>query len=201
MSAVETVQYDMITTQHVHRDAARAAALSPRAVSEAGASCPVRPARRSRGSVADVPPRMLHSNIDPLTVGRGIDGQSSGNFVLAPMRPAGLRIRYDRAAAFGQIHNRHRDRNDGNRPGPAPDSVSRPSPTGVVCTTAFEVEWTTMPSKRLIKDSQRHQVVLGYWHIQQILGRLYPIRSYRTFARNHGVGVVDAIRAVLTGKP
>ncbi len=70
-----------------------------------------------------------------------------------------------------------------------------------MCATAFEVEWTNNASERAIKDFRRHQAVSGYWHNQQTLGWFYWIRSCRTSARNHGVGIINAIHAALTGKP
>jgi transposase len=43
--------------------------------------------------------------------------------------------------------------------------------------------------------------VSGYWHSTITLGRFCRVRSYLVTARNHGVEAIDAIHAVLTGKP
>ena len=50
-------------------------------------------------------------------------------------------------------------------------------------------------------DHARVLAVSGYWHTQRTLARWCRIRSYLDSARNHGLRALDAIRAVLEGKP
>jgi hypothetical protein len=78
---------------------------------------------------------------------------------------AGLRERYDKAAAFGRTHNRLRDWHEGNHPGYALGSWLRDYKEQVfLFTRNFAVDWTNNISERGAKAAKRHQAVSGYWH-------------------------------------
>ncbi|MGH3898023.1 MAG: hypothetical protein ACRDTA_07145 [Pseudonocardiaceae bacterium] len=92
---------------------------------------------------------------------RNLDGQSSRNSALDPTRPAGLRTCYDRAATFGQTHNRHCDWSEGDPPDTPVARCADHADEVCLCTIAFEVEWTGNASGRAVKDSKQHQAVSG----------------------------------------
>jgi len=128
--------------------------------------------------------------------------KAAGQTMLEADVLAGLRARYDQAVAFGQIHNRHRDWDEGNHPAYTLACWLADYAEQVwLFAAAFDVEWTNNASERAIKDPKRHQAVSGYWHTQATLGRYCRIRSYLTSARNHGTDVIDAIHTALAGKP
>jgi len=85
---------------------------------------------------------------------------------------AKLRQRYDEAVAFGIIHNRHRDWDDGNHPGYVLGCWLRDYAGQVwLCTREPAVEWTNNISEQGAKAAKRHQAVSGYWHTQATLAR------------------------------
>ena len=99
-------------------------------------------------------------------------------------------------------HNRLRDWHDGNHPGYALGCWLQEYKEQVwLFTREFAVEWTRNSAERAVKGPKRHQAVSGYWHTQRTLARWCRIRSYLDSARNHGLRALDAIRAVLEGKP
>jgi transposase len=113
-----------------------------------------------------------------------------------------LRQRYDEAAAFGIIHNRLRDWQDGNHPGYALGCWLREYKEQVfLFTRDFAVDWTTNVAERGAKAAKRHQAVSGYWHSLATLARWCRIRSYLDSATAHGITALDAIRDALAGKP
>jgi len=85
---------------------------------------------------------------------------------------AKLRQRYDEAVAFGIIHNRHRDWDDGNHPGYVLGCWLRDYAGQVwLFTREPAVEWTNNISEQGAKAAKRHQAVSGYWHTQATLAR------------------------------
>jgi transposase len=115
---------------------------------------------------------------------------------------AKLRQRYDEAVAFGIIHNRHRDWDDGNHPGYVLGCWLRGYAGQVwLFTREPAVEWTNNISEQGAKAAKRHQAVSGYWHTQATLARWCRIRSYLDSAASHGLTALDAITAALAGKP
>jgi hypothetical protein len=115
---------------------------------------------------------------------------------------AGLRERYDTAAAFGITHNRLRDWHQGNHPGYALGCWLRDYKEQVfLFTRDFAVDWTNNVSERGAKAAQRHQAVSGYWHSLATLARWCRVRSYLESAAAHGITALGAIRDALAGKP
>jgi len=113
-----------------------------------------------------------------------------------------LRQRYDEAAAFGIIHNRLRDWQDGNHPGYALGSWLRDYKDQVfLFTRDFAADWTNNVSERGAKAAKRHQAVSGYWHTLTTLARWCRIKSYIDSAAAHGITALDAIRDALAAKP
>jgi hypothetical protein len=113
-----------------------------------------------------------------------------------------LRGRYDEAAAFGIIHNRLRDWQDGNHPGYALGCWLRGYKEQVfLFTRNFAADWTNNVSERGAKAAKRHQAVSGYWHTLATLARWCRIRSYLDSAANHGLTALDAITCALAGNP
>lgn len=128
--------------------------------------------------------------------------KAAGRKAIDPDLLADLRDRYDKAVAFGQTHNQHRDWHDGNHPAyTLANWLATYADQVWLYTTVFDVDWTNNGSERAIKDPKRHQAVSGYWHTQQTLGRYCKIRSYLVSARNHGVQAIDAIHTALAGNP
>jgi transposase len=110
--------------------------------------------------------------------------------------------RYDKAAAFGAIHNRLRDWHKGSHPGYALAAWLREYKEQVwLFTRDFTVQWTNNAAERAVKAPKRHQAVSGYWHTLETLDRWCRIKSYLTSAANHGLGVLHAITAAIEGKP
>ena len=119
-----------------------------------------------------------------------------------PQVIAGLRERYDEAAAFGITHNRHRDWHDGNHPGYALGSWLHAYAGQLwLFTSNPAVEWTNNVSERGAKAAKRHQAVSGYWHTQATLARWCRIRSYLDSATAHGHTALDAVTTALAGQP
>ena len=113
-----------------------------------------------------------------------------------------LRQRYDEAAAFGIIHNRLRDWQDGNHPAYALGCWLRGYKEQVfLFTRDFAADWTNNVSERGAKAAKRHQAVSGYWHTLATLARWCRIRSYLDSAATHGITALDAIRDALASKP
>jgi transposase len=130
------------------------------------------------------------------------DARARGDTALGPEVLAGLRERYDKAAAHGIIHNRLRDWASGNHPGYALGCWLRDYKEQVfLFTRDFAVDWTNNVSERGAKAAKRHQAVSGYWHSLATLARWCRIRSYLDSAAAHGTTALDAIRDALTGKP
>ena len=128
--------------------------------------------------------------------------RARGDTALDPQLLAGLRERYDTAAASGITHNRLRDWHEGNHPGYALGCWLRDYKEQVLLFTRhFNVDWTNNVSERGAKAAKRHQAVSGYWHTLATLARWCRIRSYLDSAAAHGVTVLEAIRDALAGKP
>jgi transposase len=130
------------------------------------------------------------------------DARTCGDTALDQAILDGLRDRYDKAAAFGAIHNRLRDWDKGNHPGWALATWLQDFREQVLLFTRdFTVQWTSNAAERAVKAPKRHQAVSGYWHTLETLARWCLIRSYLTSAANHGIPVPDAIRTAIEGKP
>jgi hypothetical protein len=130
------------------------------------------------------------------------DARARGDTALDPKLLADLRERYDKAAAFGSVHNRLRDWHDGNHPGYALATWLQQYKEQVfLFTRDFSVDWTNNVSERGAKAAKRHQAVSGYWHSLATLARWCRIRSYLDTAAAHGTTALDAVRAVIEGKP
>jgi transposase len=130
------------------------------------------------------------------------EARARGDTALDPGQLTKLRQGYDEAAAFGITHNRLRDWHDGNHPGYTLGCwLQEYKEQAWLFTRQFTVEWTSNSAERAVKGPKRHQAVSGYWHTQRTLARWCRIRSYLDSARNHGLRVLDAIRAALKGKP
>jgi len=63
------------------------------------------------------------------------------------------------------------------------------------------VDWTNNVSERGAKKAKRHQAVSGCWHSLATLGRWCRLSSYLDSAAAHGTAALDAVRAVIEGKP
>jgi len=130
------------------------------------------------------------------------DARARGDTALDPKALAGLRERYDKATAHGIVHNRLRDWASGNHPGYALGCWLRHYKEQVfLFTRDFAVDWTNNISERGAKAAKRHQAVSGYWHSLATLARWCRIRSYLDTAAAHGTTALDAVRAVIEGKP
>jgi hypothetical protein len=130
------------------------------------------------------------------------DARARGDTALGQQLLDRLRDRYDKAAAFGAIHNRLRDWDKGNHPGWVLATWLQDfKEQAWLFTRDFTVQWTNNAAERAVKAPKRHQAVSGYWHTLETLARWCIIRSYLTSASNHGVPVLDAIRAAIEGRP
>ena len=130
------------------------------------------------------------------------EARARGGTALGTDVLAGLEERYDQAISTGIIHNRLRDWHDGNHPGYALGCWLRDYKEQVFLFTGdFAVPWTNNVSERGAKAAKRHQAVSGYWHTLRTLARWCRIRSYLDSAAAHGITALDAIRAVIEGKP
>jgi transposase len=130
------------------------------------------------------------------------DARARGSTALDQQVLDGLRERYDTAAEFGRVHNRLRDWHDGNHPGYALACWLQQYKEQVfLFTRDFAVGWTNNVSERGAKKAKRRQAVSGYWQSLPSLSRWCRIASYLDSAAAHGTGALDAVRAVLEGKP
>jgi transposase len=130
------------------------------------------------------------------------DARARGSTALDPQVLAGLRERYDQAAESGRIRNRLRDWDTGNHPGYALACWLRDYKEQVLLFTRdFNVDWTSNVSERGAKAARRHQAVSGYWHSLATLARWCRLRSYLDSAAAHSIAALNAVRAVIEGKP
>ena len=130
------------------------------------------------------------------------DARARGDTALSKEILDHLRERYDTAAGFGRVHNRLRDWHDGNHPGYALACWLRQYKEQVfLFTRDFAVDWTNNVSERGAKKAKRRQAVSGYWQSLVTLGRWCRIASYLDSAAAHGTRALDAVRAVIEGKP
>jgi transposase len=130
------------------------------------------------------------------------EARARGSTALDPQLLDKLRERYDEAVSTGIIHNRLRDWDSGNHPGYALGCWLRDYKEQVfLFTRDFAVDWTNNVSERGAKAAKRHQAVSGYWHNLATLARWCRIRSYLDSAAAHGTTALDAVRAVIEGKP
>jgi transposase len=130
------------------------------------------------------------------------DARARGSTALDQQVLDDLRGRYDTAAEFGRVHNRLRDWHNGNHPGYALACWLRGYKEQVfLFTRDFSVGWTNNVSERGAKKAKRHQAVSGYWHSLATLARWCRIASYLDSAATHGTAALDAVRAVIEGKP
>jgi transposase IS66 family protein len=130
------------------------------------------------------------------------DARARGSTALDQQVLDDLRERYDTAVAAGRIHNRLRDWDTGNHPGYALACWLRDYKEQVfLFTRDFAVGWTNNVSERGAKAAKRRQAVSGYWHSLVTLARWCRIRSYLDSAAAHGATALDAVRAVIEGKP
>ncbi|MGH3282369.1 MAG: IS66 family transposase [Trebonia sp.] len=130
------------------------------------------------------------------------DARARGSTALDQQVLDDLLERYDTAAESGRIHNRLRDWGTGNHPGYALANWLRGYREQVfLFTRDFAVDWTNNVSERGAKAAKRHQAVSGYWQSLATLARWCRIRSYLDSAAAHGTTALDAVRAVIEGKP
>jgi transposase len=130
---------------------------------------------------------------------------AGGHDRLDPDLLADLRRRYDKAVAWGEITNRHRDWHEGNHPGYVLARRLKDKAERIwTFTRNFAVPWTNNASEQALKGPKRHQAVSGYWHTMATLGRYCRVRSYLITVKGHGIRAIrgiDAIHAVLAGRP
>jgi hypothetical protein len=130
------------------------------------------------------------------------DARARGDTALDQEVLDGLLERYDKAAAFGAIHNRLRDWDNGNHPGWVLAAWLQEFRDQVLLFTRdFTVQGTSNAAERVVKAPKRHQAVSGYWHTLATLGRWCLIRSYLTSSASHGTAILDAIRSAIEGNP
>jgi transposase len=130
------------------------------------------------------------------------EARARGSTALDPQVLDDLRERYDTAVRSGIIHNRLRDWDSGNHPGYSLATWLRDyKEQAFLFTRDFAVSWTNNVSERGAKAAKRHQAVSGYWHSLATLARWCRLRSYLDSAAAHGVTALDAVRAVIEGKP
>jgi len=128
--------------------------------------------------------------------------KAAGHNQLDPTQLAKLRARYDKAVAWGQTTNRHRDWDKGNHPGyTLAKRLTDKADQVWLFTTIFAVPWTNNASEQALKSPKLHQKVSGYWHTPTTLAGFCRVRSYLTSAYNHGLRAIDAIHQALTGNP
>jgi transposase len=131
-----------------------------------------------------------------------VQAQAAGADQLDPELLTSLRKRYDKATAWGQATNRHRDWPKGNHPGyNLAHRLATKADQVWLFTTVFAVPWTNNASEQALKSPKLHQKVSGYWHTLTTLTRYCQVQSYLTSATNHGLRAIDAIHAALTGNP
>lgn len=115
---------------------------------------------------------------------------------------ADARYRYDQGVLVGISTNLSRPWPKGNHPGLVlARRLQRKANQVWLFTTDPRVPWTNNASEQALKSPKLHQKVSGYWQTTITLGRFCLVRSYLVTTRNHGLTAIDAIHAVLTGKP
>jgi transposase len=115
---------------------------------------------------------------------------------------ADARYRYDQGVLVGISTNLSRPWHKGNHPGLVlARRLQRKADQIWLFTTDLRVPWTNNVSEQALKSPKLHQKVSGYWQTTITLGRFCRARSYLITTRNHGLNAIDAIHAVLTGKP
>ena len=130
------------------------------------------------------------------------DARSRGDTALDQRVLDGLLERYDTAAEFGRIHSRLRDWDKGNHPGYALARwLAGYREQVFLFTRDFNVDWVNNASERGAKKAKRRQAVSGYWQSLATLSRWCRIASYLDSAAAHGTTALDAVRAVIEGKP
>ena len=130
------------------------------------------------------------------------DARARGSTALDPQILAGLRERYDTATESGRIHNRLRDWDKGNHPGCALAIwLAGYKEQVFLFTRDFNVGWVNNVSERGAKRAKRHQAVSGCWQSLATLQRWCRLASYLDSAAAHGTAALDAVRAVIEGKP
>jgi len=130
------------------------------------------------------------------------DARARGDTALDQKMLDDLLERYDSAVKSGIIHNRLRDWDTGNHPGYALACwLAGYKEQVFLFTRDFAVDWTNNVSERGAKAAKRHQAVSGYWQSLATLARWCRIRSYLDSAAAHGTAALDAVRAVIEGKP
>ena len=130
------------------------------------------------------------------------DARARGSTALDQQILDGLLERYDTAAESGRIRSRLRDWDTGNHPGYSLACwLAGYREQVFLFTRDFTVDWTSNVSERGAEKAKRHQAVSGYWHSLATLGRWCRLSSYLDSAAAHGIAALDAIRAVIEGKP
>jgi hypothetical protein len=81
------------------------------------------------------------------------------------------------------------------------DLAARLERTGLAVRRRLRRAVTNNVSERGAKAAKRHQAVSGCWHTLATFARWCRIRSYLDSAAAHGVAAIDAIRAVIEGRP
>jgi hypothetical protein len=123
----------------------------------------------------------------------------------APIDDAALadaRYRYDQGVLVGISTNLSRPWHKGNHPGLVlARRLQRKADQVWLFTTDPRIPWTNNASEQALKSPKLHQKVSGYWHTTITLGRFCRVRSYLVTTRNHGLSAIEAIHAVLAGKP
>jgi Transposase IS66 family len=125
-----------------------------------------------------------------------------GSTALDPQVLNDLRVRYDTAVKSGEIHNRLRDWDKGNHPGYALACWLRSYKEQVfLFTRDFDVDRVNNVSERGAKKAKRHQAASGCWQSLATLQRWCRLASYLDSAAAYGTAALDAVRAVIEGKP
>jgi transposase len=115
---------------------------------------------------------------------------------------ANARYRYDQGVLVGISTNLSLAWHKGNHPGLVlARRLQRKADQVWLFTTNPLVPWTNNASEQALKSPKLHQKVSGYWQTTITLGRFCRARSYLITTRNHGLNAIDAIHAVLSGKP
>jgi transposase len=130
------------------------------------------------------------------------DARARGSTALDQQALDDLLQRYDTAAESGRIHNRLRAWDKGSHPGYALAIWLRGYKEQVfLFTRDFNVDWVNNVSERGAKKAKRHQAVSGCWQSLATLSRWCRLASYLDSAAAHGTAALDAVRAVIEGKP
>lgn len=117
-----------------------------------------------------------------------------------PKALAEARERYDQALAVGISLNLSRPWHKGNHPGLVLARRLKNKAHQVwLFTENLLVPFTNNASEQALRGPKRHQKTSGCWQSTRTLERYCRERSYLVSARNHGLRVIDAIRAALYG--